>query len=108
MKSTDSPIDWKKYFPHQVFIDKQIPIYYNNTNKGPILFCLHGAGHSALSFSLLSEISNNYRLVSYDFRAHANNTTQPEDDLSMATLVADTEKVLLKINELFPKENIIV
>ena len=108
MKSADSPIDWKKYFPHQVFIDKQIPIYYNNTNKGPILFCLHGAGHSALSFSLLSELSNNYRLVSYDFRAHANNTTHPEDDLSMATLVADTEKVLLKINELFPKENIIV
>ena len=108
MKSKDSPIDWKKYFPHQIFIDKTIPIYYNNTNKGPILFCLHGAGHSALSFSLLSAISNNYRLVSYDFRAHAFNTTQPEDDLSMATLVADTEKVLLKIIELFPKENIII
>ena len=105
MKSNDSsPIDWKKFFPHQIFIDKQIPIYYNNTNKGPILFCLHGAGHSALSFSLLSAISTNYRLVSYDFRAHGYNTTQPEDDLSMATLVSDTEKALLKISELFPKE----
>ena len=108
MKKADSPIDWKKYFPHQIFIDKQIPIYYNNTNKGPILFCLHGAGHSALSFSLLAELSNNYRLASYDFRAHAYNTTQPEDDLSMATLVADTEKALLKLSELFPKENIII
>ena len=109
MKSNDSsPIDWKKFFPHQIFIDKQIPIYYNNTNKGPILFCLHGAGHSALSFSLLSAISTNYRLVSYDFRAHGYNTTQPEDDLSMATLVSDTEKALLKISELFPKENIII
>ena len=85
MKSNDSPIDWKKYFHHQIFIDKQIPIYYNNINKGPILFCLHGAGHSALSFSLLSEISKNYRVASYDFRAHASNTSQPEDDLSMAT-----------------------
>lgn len=108
MNSKDSPIDWKKYFPNQIFIDKKIPIYYNNTNKGPILFCLHGAGHSALSFSLLSSLSNNYRLVSYDFRAHGFNTTEPEDDLSMATLVSDTEKVLLKINELFPKENIII
>ena len=108
MKSNDSPIDWKKYFQHQIFIDKKIPIYYNNTNKGPILFCLHGAGHSALSFSLLSEISTNYRLVSYDFRAHGYNTTQPEYDLSMTTLVSDTEKALLKINELFPKENIII
>ena len=108
MKSTNSPIDWKKYFPHQIFIDKQIPIYYNNTNKGPILFCLHGAGHSALSFSLLASLSNNYRVISYDFRAHGFNISQPEEDLSMATLVSDTEKVLLKINELFPKENIIV
>ena len=108
MKSTNSPIDWKKYFPHQIFIDKQIPIYYNNISKGPILFCLHGAGHSALSFSLLASLSNNYRVISYDFRAHGFNISQPEEDLSMVTLVSDTEKVLLKINELFPKENIIV
>lgn len=108
MKSTNSPIDWKKYFPHQIFIDKQIPIYYNNISKGPILFCLHGAGHSALSFSLVASLSNNYRVISYDFRAHGFNISQPEEDLSMATLVSDTEKVLLKINELFPKENIIV
>ena len=89
-------------------LDNTIPIYYNNNTNGPNLFCLHGAGHSALSFSLLSELSKNYRLVSYDFRGHANNTSEPKDDLSMSTLVSDTEKVLLKINELFPKDNIIV
>ena len=106
MKGADSPVDWKKYFPNQIMLDKKIPIYYNNNTKGPNLFCLHGAGHSALSFSLLSELSKNYRLISYDFRAHANNTSEPVDDLSMATLILDTEKVLLKINELFPKDNI--
>ena len=89
-------------------LDKKIPIYYNNTKTGPILFCLHGAGHSALSFSLLSELSKNYRLISYDFRGHANNTSEPEDELPMSTLILDTEKVLIKINELFPKDNIIV
>ena len=108
MKGQDSPVDWKKYFPNQIMLDKTIPIYYNNTKKGPNLFCLHGAGHSALSFSLLSELSKNYRLISYDFRNHANNISKPEDDLSMLTLVSDTEKVLLKINELFPNDNIIV
>ena len=108
MKGADSPIEWKKYFPNQVMLDKTIPIYYNNNTKGPNLFCLHGAGHSALSFSLLSELSKNYRLISYDFRAHANNTSEPANDLSMDTLVSDTEKVLLKINELFPKDNIVV
>jgi pimeloyl-ACP methyl ester carboxylesterase len=89
-------------------LDNTIPIYYNNNTNGPNLFCLHGAGHSALSFCLLSELSKNYRIISYDFRGHANNTSEPKDDLSMSTLVSDTEKVLLKINELFPKDNIIV
>ena len=103
-----NPVDWKKYFQNQILLDNTIPIYYNNNTKGPNLFCLHGAGHSALSFSLLSELSKNYRLISYDFRGHANNTSEPKDDLSMSTLVSDTEKVLLKINELFPKDNIIV
>ena len=108
MKGVDSPVDWKKYFPNQILIDKSVPVYYNNNNRGPNLFCLHGAGHSALSFSLLSELSKNYRLISYDFRGHANNTSEPKDQLSMETLVSDTEKVLLKINELFPKDNIVV
>ena len=108
MKGADSAIDWKKYFPNQIMLDKTIPIYYNNTKIGPNLFCLHGAGHSALSFSLLSELSKNYRLISYDFRGHANNTSEPKDELSMSSLILDTEKVLIKINELFPKENIIV
>ena len=103
-----NPVDWKKYFQNQILLDNTIPIYYNNNTKGPNLFCLHGAGHSALSFSLLSKLSKNYRLISYDFRGHANNTSEPKDDLSMSTLVSDTEKVLLKINELFPKDNIIV
>lgn len=106
--SKSNPVDWKKYFPNQIMLDNTIPIYYNNNTNGPNLFCLHGAGHSALSFCLLSELSKNYRIISYDFRGHANNTSEPKDDLSMSTLVSDTEKVLLKINELFPKDNIIV
>ena len=106
--SNSNPVDWKKYFPNQIMLDNTIPIYYNNNTNGPNLFCLHGAGHSALSFCLLSELSKNYRIISYDFRGHANNTSEPKDDLSMSTLVSDTEKVLLKINELFPKDNIIV
>ena len=106
--SKSNPVDWKKYFRNQIMLDNTIPIYYNNNTNGPNLFCLHGAGHSALSFCLLSELSKNYRIISYDFRGHANNTSEPKDDLSMSTLVSDTEKVLLKINELFPKDNIIV
>ena len=108
MKGADSPVDWKKYFPNQIMLDKTLPIYYNNNTRGPNLLCLHGAGHSALSFSLLSELSKNYRLISYDFRGHGNNISEPKDELSMSTLVSDTEKVLLKINELFPKDNIVV
>ena len=39
--------------------------------SGPILFCLHGAGHSALSFaSLAGVLKDRFRIISYDFRGH--------------------------------------
>lgn len=40
-------------------------------NKGPIFFCLHGAGHSGLSFAALAkELKNEFRVFSFDFRGH--------------------------------------
>ena len=35
------------------------------------MLCLHGAGHSAMSFCSLSKSMNNtYRIASFDFRGH--------------------------------------
>ena len=107
-KKNCEPIDWKKYFKHQIFIEEnKLPIYYTG-EEGPNLICLHGAGHSALSFSLLAEMAKNFRVISFDFRGHGFNTIQPENDLSIETLISETEKVLLEINRLFPDETMII
>ncbi len=66
------------------------------------------AGYSALSFSLLSKLSKNYRIISYDYHNNGFNKTEPKNDLSIKTLINDSEKVLLKINELFLKDTIII
>ena len=44
------PIDWKTAFPKTLTLNGKTPIYING-NSGPNIVCLHGAGHSGLSFA---------------------------------------------------------
>jgi protein phosphatase methylesterase 1 len=40
-------------------------------NDGAIFFCIHGAGHSALSFAnLAKEVKQFGTLIAYDFKGH--------------------------------------
>ena len=102
-----SPIDWKTAFPETTKLNENIPIYINGT-KGPNLLCLHGAGHSGLSFAPLALVNKNYRIISFDFRGHGYNTMSQGDDLSEENLINDTITVLNYINEKYPLDNIIV
>lgn len=47
------PISWEEVFDHREMIDDTIPIYFSGED-GPLIFCIHGAGHSALSFGPLA------------------------------------------------------
>ena len=48
------PLDWHKAFPINYSIcDNTIPIYIQG-EQGPNIICLHGAGHSGLSFAPLA------------------------------------------------------
>lgn len=69
---------------------------------------MHGAGHSGLSFAPLAKENNDYRIISFDFRGHGANELKPSNDLSMETMIKDTEKVLQKIDELYPEDTIII
>jgi protein phosphatase methylesterase 1 len=102
-----SPIDWKTAFPETIKLNDNIPIYINGS-KGPNLICLHGAGHSGLSFAPLALVNKNYRVISFDFRGHGYNTMSQGDDLSEENLINDTITVLNYINEKYPLDNIIV
>jgi hypothetical protein len=48
------PLPWSDFFDRKETIDGQIPIYIAGS-KGHVLLCLHGAGHSALSFASLAK-----------------------------------------------------
>ena len=102
------PLDWHKAFPINYNIrDNTIPIYING-EQGPNIICLHGAGHSGLSFAPLALMNKDYRIISFDFRGHGFNTQSPNNDFSEKTLINDTIQVLNHIHEKYPEENLIL
>jgi len=103
-----APLDWKTAFPTTYNIcNNTLPIYISG-DQGPNVICLHGAGHSGLSFAPLALVNKNYRIISFDFRGHGFNTQTPHNDLSEKTLINDTLEVLNHIHEKYPDENLII
>ena len=103
-----APLDWKTAFPTTYNIcNGTLPIYISG-EQGPNLICLHGAGHSGLSFAPLALVNKNYRIISFDFRGHGFNTQTPSNDLSEKTLISDTIEVLNHVHEKYPDENLIL
>jgi len=88
-----------------------VPIYIAG-NKGHVFLCLHGAGHSALSFATLARyVSEDHTLVAFDFRGHGGNLTNNEGnelDLSEATLINDTIEIVKYVSSLFTDSSIII
>lgn len=67
------PLPWNDFFDSREMIDDVVPVYYAGTG-GHMFFCMHGAGHSALSFAALARIIKgapyNGTTVAFDFRGH--------------------------------------
>ena len=107
------PIDWHTAFQTTYNletkindIDINIPIYISG-NNGPNLVCLHGAGHSGLSFAPLALANKEYRIISFDFPSHGYNTTKGIN-LSSESLINQTILVLNYVNQTYNLDNIIV
>jgi len=57
--------------------------------------CLHGAGHSAMSFAAFAEkMKSEHMIISFDFRGHGEHFCENETDLSEDTLIKETIRVL--------------
>lgn len=55
-----------------------------------VLLCIHGAGHSGLSFSLLAQaVSDRVAVFAPDLKCHGETPGDPAKDLSLDNLVAD-------------------
>jgi protein phosphatase methylesterase 1 len=102
------PLAWSEFFDGKETIDGQIPMYVAGS-KGHVFLCLHGAGHSALSFAALAKhLKNDYTVVSFDFRGHGDHYCENETDLSENTLINDTIKVFKHVCQMFSEASIIL
>ena len=102
------PLPWNDFFDRKETLDGKIPMYIAGTS-GHVFLCLHGAGHSALSFAALAKnLKQNSTVVSFDFRGHGDHYCENETDLSEETLVNDTIEVFKHTSQLFNSQSIIL
>lgn len=80
-----APQPWSDFYDEREMLDDKIPVYHAG-KQGHVFFCLHGAGHSALSFAPLAKIVKGDQfkgtLVSFDFRGHGGHYHEDETNLS--------------------------
>ncbi|KAF0852533.1 mitochondrial protein phosphatase methylesterase [Andalucia godoyi] len=67
----------------------------------PVLFLIHGAGHSSMSWALFAQEIENVRIAAIDMRGHGATVVASDesDDYSAETLVDDVLAVLCKLVE---------
>jgi hypothetical protein len=101
-----SPLTWDAFFDHREMIDNQIPLYRAGT-QGHMFICLHGAGHSAMSFATFADKMKSEHIVwAFDFRGHGGHYCDNETDLSEETLVRETIRVMEHIHKAMPQKSI--
>ncbi|KAI8320200.1 protein phosphatase methylesterase 1 [Martensiomyces pterosporus] len=93
------PLDWSLYFENRQavpFGDTTFNVYSSGLdNTGPVFMFHHGAGHSGLTFGLVSKhiytssTPPNVTVVAPDCRAHGATSGDGQDDLSLQRLVDD-------------------
>ena len=85
-----------------------VPVYFAGT-QGHVFICLHGAGHSALSFAALAKHLKSESIVAaFDFRGHGGNLSENETDLSETTLIQDTVEIIKFVSAIYPNNSIIL
>lgn len=102
MNSQYAPLTWNEFFDSKEMISDQVPLYRAG-NTGALFVCLHGAGHSAMSFATLAErMKKESTVYAFDFRGHGTHFCNNETDMSQETLIADTIRVLEYVLEKNP------
>ena len=102
------PIKWSEVFDEREMLDDAIPIYHSGT-KGPLVFCIHGAGHSALSFGPLASYWKDFaRFVSFDLRGHGGHYADDEANMNIDILLNDWMRVLKYVIDKYVDASIII
>jgi protein phosphatase methylesterase 1 len=74
-------LEWSEFFDERQMVDESVPLYRAGS-EGALFVCLHGAGHSAMSFAALAEKLKKDNIVfSFDFRGHGGHSCENETDM---------------------------
>ena len=102
------PLSWSDFFDRRELLNDKVPIYIAG-NQGHVFICLHGAGHSAMSFAVMAKyLKMTSTVVSFDFRGHGDHFCENETDMSHETLVNDTLEVVKYVSSQFADRSIIM
>ncbi|XP_065885258.1 protein phosphatase methylesterase 1-like isoform X2 [Dysidea avara] len=95
-----TPLPWTSHFDGcqdvKVHSRGSFRVYLTG-DTGPVVFLLHGGGHSAFSWCLFTSALMRLcecQVVAMDIRGHGSTMTAAEDDLSIDTLIRDVEAVV--------------
>ena len=86
-------------------------LYKVGSGKGPVVFCIHGAGHSAMVFTLLGqEVKSFATLVSYDLEGHGSSweSAKSKPNLEIEALVGEAARVFEAVSARHPGSPILL
>jgi protein phosphatase methylesterase 1 len=108
-KKNTEQIDPNSIFPIIEYIG-DTPLYYLQGKNDLIFLCIHGAGLSGVSFSLLaSKIAHFASCASFDFEGHGNYRGETKNDsFSMSSLTEQVLTVLKTLFNRFPQSTVVL
>ncbi|OHT07361.1 Clan SC, family S33, methylesterase-like serine peptidase [Tritrichomonas foetus] len=85
---------WSKYWDKKEMIEVpgrgSFNTYSNEGKSNYVIVCVHGAGHSALSFSLFASLLKGaFKIFAYDLKCHGDTPGDESKDLGINSLVDD-------------------
>ena len=90
LRNNYEPLPWTDFYDSTEKINDMVPVYIAGT-EGHVFVCLHGAGHSAMSFARLAEtLKPTSTIVAFDWRGHGTHEREDAAEMSQETLIADT------------------
>jgi len=100
-KKSYTGVSWKKYWHSKDFVSTEsgtFCVYEGGSRDAPVTICLlHGAGYSALTWSLMSHHLTslvNVRVVALDLRGHGESQVSDQEDMSCETMASDIKHIL--------------
>lgn len=94
LRNSYDPLPMTDFFDSTEMVNGTIPVYTAGS-QGIVYVCLHGAGHSAMSFAVLAEkLKQTGTVVAFDWRGHGAHSREDETNMSQAVLIAEALEVL--------------